>query len=312
MAKILHPKNLLFFLISFSFFFAIGLLLSFSSEAYEKEVFWDAPYQINKEIEKFADRFKLDFTFGYGYYYYPALITGFYKDDPKLDLYLDKLGLKFSENTGTFRLAATVAITKELGIYLVVPTGIVKFNEKTGTEQLPEEDKFKFEVGDIFGGVYLHILPETKYSPNLVINIDVNSDTAKYSSLGDGVWDFTGGIQARKLLSSYFYLFALGDYTYKMEKHDVQPGNVIGYGGGFGFILGGGNNIIEASLKGAEIAESKISDKPFLDKNRDLIFNLSLKSLIKRASFAITIGNLNHGLDIKGINSGFEVSFPLF
>jgi len=312
MAKILHPKNLMFFLISFSSLFVIGLLVSFSSEAYEREVVWDEPYQTNKEIEKLADRFKLDFTFGYGYYSYPALITGIYGRDPKIDFYLEKLGLKFSENTGTFRLAATVAITKSLGIYLVVPTGIVKFNEKTGTEQLPEEDKFKFEVGDIFGGVYLHILRESKYLPSLVINIDANSDTAKYSSLGDGVWDITGGVQARKLLSSYFYLFALGDYTHKMEKNNVQPGNVIGYGGGLGFIFGGGNNVIEASLKGAEIGESKINDQPFLDKNRDLIFNLSLKSLIKHASFSITIGNLNHGLDIKGINSGFEVSFPLF
>jgi len=120
------------------------------------------------------------------------------------------------------------------------------------------------------------------------------------------------GVQARKLLSSYFYLFALGDYTHKLEKNNVQPGDVIGYGGGLGFIFCGGNNVIEASLKGAEIGESKINDQPFLDKNRDLIFNLSLKSLIKHASFSITIGNLNHGLDIKGINSGFEVSFPLF
>jgi hypothetical protein len=310
MAKTWPPKILLFLLICF--LLIIGLLISSSSEAYEKEVVWDEPYQTNKEIEKLADRFKLDFTFGYGYYSYPALITGIYGTDPKVDFYLDKLGLKFSENTGTFRLAATATIAKGLGIYLVVPTGIVKFHEKTGMEQLPEEDKFKFEVGDIFGGIYLHILPETKYLPNLVINIDANSDTAKYSSLGDGVWDFTGGIQARKLLSSYFYLFALGDYTYKMEKNNVQPGNVVGYGGGLGFIFGGGNNIIEASLKGAEIAESKINDKPYFDKNRDLIFNLSLKSLIKRASFSITIGNLNHGLDIKGINSGFEASFPIF
>jgi hypothetical protein len=70
-------------------------------------------------------------------------------------------------------------------------------------------------------------------------------------------------------------------------------------------------SVIEASLKEAEIAESKINDNPFFDKNRDLIFNLSLKSLIKREGLSITIGNLNHGLDIKGINSGFEVSFPL-
>jgi hypothetical protein len=221
MAKILRLDILYFLLISF--LFTLGLLISSSSEAYEKEVGLDEPYQTNREIEKLADRFKLDFTFGYGYYSNPALTTGIYKTDPKIDIYRDKLGLKFSENTGTFRLAATVAITKWLGIYLVVPTGIVKFNEKTGAEQSPEEDKYKFEVGDIFGGVYLHILPETKYLPNLVINIDANSDTAKYSSLGDGVWDFTGGVQMRKLLSSYFYLFALGDYTYKMEKNNVQP-----------------------------------------------------------------------------------------
>src|SRR5688572_5938811 len=64
-----------------------------------------------------ADSIHLDLTIGYGV----AQIEhpySFYDFDPTLDAYLERLGLDYSENSATFTLTGSVAVSSFFGFYL--------------------------------------------------------------------------------------------------------------------------------------------------------------------------------------------------
>ncbi len=222
------------------------------------------------------------------------------------------LDLDYSENMMTVRLTATYALTPNAGFYFAVPFGAVKF--KTAEDPIArifEEDSIKAGVGDIYGGIYYNILSGSKNTPNIVLNLDVNSDVAKFWSLGDGLWDFTASLQARQLLSDSFFVYGLSDYTERLKKNGVKPGQVIGYGGGFGFISGNGSSINEFGLRAAQYSKTTKNGVTLLDKSDDLTLIWASKALYKGLSTAFTIGNLNKGFSFKQNTFGFEFSFPI-
>jgi len=289
--------------------FVFMLLIPDLGHSYEREVILGDVYQTEKEKESLKDRFRLDVSVGYGYSY-AQILTGIYGPDPKLATYLDRLDMDYSENLAALRLTATYAMTSKMGIYFSVPFGAVKYKKEEGIRRIFEEDKLGFGLGDIYGGIYYNILSGSKTTPNIVINVDANSDIAKYYSLGDGLWDITPGIQIRQLLSDSFYILGLADYTFRLKKKEIEPGDIFGYGGGIGFILG--SSALELGLKAATIDETKIDNTTLFDKDKDLAFFMAIKSLYKGMGFYLTIGNLDEGIDLERNSFGFEFSFPIF
>ncbi len=278
---------------------------------YEREIVLSEEYQTEREKVVLKDRFRLDLGFGYGLSY-AQILTGLYGLDPHIEAYLESLGLEYSETYGVFRVAGIYALSPRTGVYLGVPFSAVELKHEKGVARLFEESDVEFGVGDVYGGAYYHLLLEGKRTPSVIASLDMNSDMAKYSSLGDGTWDFTGGIYARKYVSDSFYVFGMADYTARLEKHDTDPGDVFGYGGGIGFLLGG--SFLEVGLRAASIGETKIGEATWFDSDEDLALTFALKSppFVRGGDARIIIANLDEGFDIKRNTFGFEYSFPIF
>jgi len=273
--------------------------------AYEKEVVLGEGYQTLKEKERykfkteevtFKDRFKLDLNFGIGGYYGGSSNLQIYGIDPEIERYVQRLGMTYSENAGVIRLTASYFLTPKLVIYVGVPFGLVLVDKgQEGLAQLFDEDELRFGVGDVSGGITYTLLSGTETRPNIAIAVDIDSTTSKYYSLGDGLWDYTIGTQVNQLLSKSFYIFGMGSYTFRSEKNGIDPGNIVGYGGGIGFLAGQGR--IEAGLKTFKYAETKIDNSTLFEKSDNLVFNLNFVTPFgsgKIGGMNLIVGNLEH------------------
>ncbi|MHC4110032.1 MAG: hypothetical protein ACYSUY_03095 [Planctomycetota bacterium] len=277
--------------------------------SYEREVVLSEEYQTRREKEVIEDRFRLDlgWTYGMTTSTESSIITGWYDLDPAFAYYLDRLGLEYSSNFLSMRATATYLISSRLGISTTVPFGVVEpKRERDGI--FPNYDsEYEFGIGDISGGINYCLVPETERIPNVVVGLDLNSNTSKYTSLGNGVWDIAGGLQVRKLLSESFYVLGLSDYTYTMEEKGVNPGDVIGYGGGIGFLLGKGN-IAEVRLKKYDIGESEIGGRKWLPENDSLLLTLSLRTNV--GSMNVFLAGFEEGFHHERTLFGIEYVFP--
>ena len=314
---------LILFILSLFAIFIFTLLKQNIGFSYEREIILSDEYQTEKEKERyeglvkpedekinFKDRFHLDISGGHGFSYAnSASITGLYSLSDEFETYLDRLDMEFSSNLAQLRLTATYLFNPKMGIYLGLPVGMVRERDE-GRGRSDGSSNISGGVGDVYGGIFYNVLSETKYMPNVIINFDANANTAKFVSLGDGLWDFTLGIQPRKFVAKSLYLFGVADYTFRLEEKNIDPEGIIGYGGGVGIIWGG--NIIEPGLKAYHIGEVEVDSETLFYDNEDLIFNVAWKSLFYRGNLNFTVGNLDEGLDISTTTIGFEYSFPIF
>lgn len=298
-----------------SFALLLSLSLSCIAHAYEKEIVLGEVYQTEKEKETLKDRFRLDLSLSYGYSY-AQILTGLYGLDRKFATYLNRLDMDYLNDLYAVRLTATYAISNKIGMYLAVPfgAGSLKKAEEAldGDDTLArffEEDKIGVGIGDIYGGIYFNLLSGTRNRPDIVVYGDVNSDVAKHYPLGDGFWDITAGMQIRQLISDSFYIFGMGDYTHRLKKKNVEPGGIVGYGGGIGFLSS--SSAFEIGLKAAKIDETKIDNKVFFEKDEDLALSIALKSLYKGMGMSFNISNLDEGFNLKKNTFGFEINFPI-
>jgi hypothetical protein len=286
------------------------LFLSTIGITSEREVVLGEEYQTRREKEAIEDRFRLDFGFAYGMTTSTesSIITGWYDLDPAFATYLDMLDLEYSRNFFSMRLTGTYLINPRLGISANVPFGFVEpRREREGIFPNYDED-YEFDVGDIRGGIFYCLVPETEKIPNVIVSLDVDSDTSKYTSLGNGVWDVAGGLRVQKLLFKPFYAFGLSDYTYTMEKNDVDPGDVTGYGGGLGLILGEGN-LVEIGLKQFDIGESEINGIKWLPENDSLLLTVSLRT--NAGSMNVFLAGFEDGFHHDRTLFGIEYVFPI-
>jgi len=308
--------------ISFTSFILVLFLSLFLGQdvviALEREIILEDTYQTQQEKERyqreeeeisFADRFRLDFSIGYGYSY-AQILTGIYGPGPALQTYLNQLDMEFSENLLTSRLTASYMVNPRTFAYFGVPFGVVELQTEAGSTQLLPEQEYEFGVGDLFGGVGYLLLPETESVPSTIINLDINSDTTEHYSLGDGLWDVTGGARISKSLSKSFYTFGVASYTDRLEKNDIEPGNIVGYGGGIGFLSE--DMRVEIGLKAAQIDETEFNNATLFNDDEDLAFNFSVYSLFEGGfNFHFTMGNLDEGMDFERNTFGFELSVPI-
>lgn len=302
------------FLAIVSLFTLLTLSLTCVVYAYEKEIVLGEVYQTEKEKERykvsFRDRFALDLNFGIGGYYGGASNLQILGIDPDVNTYVKNLGMDYSETVGAIRLTATFFITPQFAVYIGAPFGVVTVDkEQEGLAQFFEEDDLKVGVGDIYGGLALTLLSGTEAKPNIAIFFNADADTSKFYSLGDGLWDFTVGGQINQLLSRSFYVFGTGDYTYRLKKKDIDPGNIVGYGGGFGFLLSGKSRI-EAGLRAHRYYETKFDSRTLFKEADDLAFNLKFAS--KLGSMNFIIGNLNEGFEFGKNTVVLEYTIPLY
>jgi len=303
---------------SILFLFLIVLLGHNAAFASERDIILEESYQTEGEKQRyrtgeeqisFSDRFHLNFGIGYGYSYAQTL-TGIYGPDPALETYLEQLGMEFSENLGTFRITASYMINPRTFAYFGVPFGLVELHTEEGSTLFSEDYDYEFGVGDLYGGLGYLLLPETESIPSTIINLDINSDTTEYYSLGDGLWDITGGAKVSKSLAKSFYVFGVGNYTERLEKNDIEPGNIVGYGGGIGFLLT--SSRIEIGIKEAQIDETEFNNAILFPDGEDLALNFSIYSLFEGGgSFHFNWGNLDEGMDFERNTFGFEFSVPI-
>jgi len=311
------PGRVNFFLV-IQFLF---LLLFFGQEiaiAFEREIILEESYQTEQEKQRyqrdkeqmsFEDRFHLDFGIGYGFSYTQTL-TGIYGPDSRTQTYLNQLGMEFSENLGTFRLRASYMLDPRTFAYFGVPFAVVKLQTEQGSRFVVPENEYKFGVGDLYGGLGHVLLPETEAIPSTTIYLDINADNAKYYSLGDGLWGITGAGRISKSLDKSFYVFGTGNYTERQEKNDIEPGKIVGYGGGVGFHVG--SSRVEIGVTEAQIDETEFNNAILFPDNEDLTLNISVYSLFEgRGSFHFNWGNLDEGMDFERNTFGFEFSIPI-
>ena len=278
--------------------------------SFEREVVLSEEYQTERETEVLKDRFRLDlgWTYGITTSTETSIITGWYDLSPAFAYYLDRLDLEYSRNFVSMRTTATYLINSRLGISATVPFGFVEPRREREGIFPNYDEEYEFDVGDIRGGIFYCLLRETEQIPNVIVNFDLDSNTSKYTSLGNGVWDIAGGLRVQKLLSESFYVFGLSDYTYTMEENDVDPGDITGYGGGIGLILGGGN-IAEIGLKQYEIDESEIGGIKWLPDNDSLLLNLSFRTNV--GSVNMFMAGFDEGISHDRTMFGIEYVLPI-
>lgn len=305
--------------------FVFVVLKSSVGLAYEKEIILSEAYQTKKEKELYQfeeekvsflakKRFHLDIGFSTGIYGSAFNSdTWIYGPPPELKTYLKQLDMEYSENLFTLSVSGTYVISPKMGIYLGIPFGVVLTKGEPaggGLKRLFVEENIEFGIGDVYGGVYYQILSEPKYWLSVIGSLGIDSNTAEFLSLGDGLWDFTPFVRVSKFITRSFYLFGVGGYTYRLEENNIDPGGIVSYGGGMGFLFG--DRLMEAGLTGRSIGKTKFGSETLFKSNEDLIFNISSRSLVKGIDMDITIGNLNEGLDAKINTVGVAFTWHVF
>ncbi len=290
--------------------FFLLIILSFTSIdkaiAYEREIILEDKYQAKGEKESLQDKFKFDFSLGYGFSY-AQVVTGIYEVTPAFRTYLRRLDLDYAETISSYRFTTTFLATPTLGIYIAVPFGLVEIEELKEGQLIPDWE-YEVGVGDVYGGIFYTILQETQDRPSLTISVDANSDIAEHYSLGNGVWDYTTGFQSRKFVADSIFLSVLGDYTFKESKNGVEPGDTIGYGGGIGFVTR--SFMFEVGLKAYEIEETKLDGATFFQKDEDLVLTARLKHMGSGSSFNLSVSNINEDFDWERNVFGFDITIP--
>lgn len=263
-----------------------------------------------EETAEIRERFTVDLGIGYGYSYSDSVSFAYLTQlMPEAEIYLERLGLTLSQNGVTLRLSTFFAVTPAFGFYVMVPYGMVETKAETN---LPGLINIKFGVGDIRVGSYLSLLSETERRPKVTLGLDYDTDTAIYSSLGDGTRSFTITADVRKFISPSVYLVGTVDHTFRMEKNEVEPGDIRGYGGGIGFLTGSGQSKFVALLKKVTVDEAKLNGFVLLDGSSDLSLTLTWLDIVRGIHSSFYATRLNEGLDFKKNSFGFNFNFPLF
>ncbi len=281
-----------------------------TASAFEREVVLGEEYQTKREAAAMEDRFRLDlgWTYGITTSTESSIISGWYDLDPAFAFYLERLDMEFSRNFVSMRTTATYLISPRLGVSATVPFGLVEPRRERDGIFPNYDEEYDFAVGDISGGVNYCIVPETERIPNVVIGFDLNADTAKFTSQGNGVWDVTGGLRVQKFLSKSFFAFGLSDYTYTMEKNDIDPGDIVGYGGGIGFVPYK-EMILEIGLKQYEIGEAEFRGDKLLPENDSLLLTVSLRT--DTGSVNMFLAGFEGGMSSDRTTFGIEYVFPI-
>lgn len=255
-------------------------------------------YQLESEKETLKDKLSLEIGWSYGVFL-PGLGANRFPERPSKE-FLDTLDMTYSENNSSFFLGAKYLATSKLEVYAGIPFALLLQieNNEGGNRRTRGGLTSKWGgVGDIYGGISYALVTESKYRPLVITTVDINSAFSKYTSMGDGFWDITPMLSLRKFISGPIYVKGLAGYTHRLDRKGVDPGEIISYGGGLGFLSGDKN--IELDLKRSHAADTKIGDRTVEKSNEDLVMNIAFTSVFgKRTStFGVFLGGLEEGFN---------------
>lgn len=272
--------------------------------AYENEVPKPERYQTEAEKER-APRFQIELGLGYGFSATDRMVTaGLLRQGPATQTMLDRLGLTMSETLLMMRVTGRLAFTPDYGVYATLPVGVVqKQPEEDRLPGIVESDDYAVGLGDVSAGGWAHVVQERTFVPDITTTVDVNWNNTQYTSLGDGLIGITPGVHLRKyvLQEPPIYLLASGDWTYRFEQDDVEPGNVWSASGGVGTLAFDGQWRIESRLRYARVGETTVDSMTIPDDD-DLTLILSLSSPLAGARVSAFFSGIDDGLGLHPLH----------
>lgn len=311
MVKIVFLKMLLrkIFVSIIMIFLFISLMSDYAFSDYRIESENQNIYEEESDGVGFGDRFDMYFDVGVGNYYGNIAFYRLFGLNNDIKKYVDRLGLKYSENIMTFNIATSYVLTNNVILFLGIPFGwidVLKDKNYTISEVF---DSLEFDledsqvaIGDVYGGLMLNIYGH----PEISFTFGVKSNTSEYFSLGDGLWGYSFSAKIKQLLSKSYYIYGDGQYMFRSKENGISPGDISKYGGGFGFTDGQSGGA-EIGLKVSNFRQTKIDDIILFDDADDLSFNLDIHwGDGWRLSWVL--GNLE---DFEFDDSYFSVTIPI-
>lgn len=292
------------------------LMVGFSLQvqAGEENVLPPEAYRSTREHVQYK-RLKLDLSVGYGVSYSTSAavaLGGFQELEAGQEEVLDRLGLTISDDLLSLRLTGTYAPSRRVGFFASVPVGVVQ-NRPEGARvvDIVSNDP-EVGLGDMTAGTYFHLLDETRNRPTLAISVEVDTDTSRHTSLGDGLWSGRTLLEARKFVSPAVYLVGAGEYSYRPGTKGLESSDIAGVAAGLGFRLLSGQSIIEIRVKDLRVSEYRTRNTMLVPKDSGLVLTVAMRSLTERMIVRAYASGLEDGVSVKQNNYGFALEVPLF
>jgi hypothetical protein len=229
-----------------------------------------------------------------------------------------EIGFSYSENTFLYQgntirsltllFTGRYGITNDLLVYIIAPFHY-NYNEIL-TEGKSEYHK-SIGLGDLRGGVNYQIMYEGFRKPDLMLSLEIKSNTGKspYNTppdkapLGTGHWECSVGLKSVRTIDPVV-LFAGVDYTFVFERkikgNKIKPGDSIHLELGTGFAL---NDEISMSFRtiGSYTFQPKENNKEYGKISTPFLFNFSLVKILGESKFiqpSVSFGITNDATDL--------------
>ena len=137
-------------------------------------------------------------------------------------------------------------------------------NVVAGTSSRDEDRGF----GDVSGDLRYQLLGEGPGRPDLILDLNVKSNSGGQTLRGSGHWNVGGGLTVVKTLDPAVVFARLG-YTETLKRRGFNPGNIVEYRFGFGFSLNDRVSL-NTQLSGAFMGRSRQQGTQILRSSREV------------------------------------------
>jgi hypothetical protein len=256
-------------------------------------------------------RFSFRLGVAYGLSYLDEMAaTGLARPGPEAARYLDLVGQKVSNTAVEISVTTAYQLSGTSFIFAQLPMGVVE-KRLNGQARVPLS-QYAAALGEVGAGYSRELVGESSRRPKIELTVSVAPGLARYTSLGDGLWDAAAGLRLRKYLARTLYGLAEADYTYRFEKAGVQPGEIVDAGLGAGRLMGSGAWRLEAAVKAYRIAGSTAGKQVLLGQSNDLVVQASLVNAADGNRINLNISQLDKGINIKTNSIGFDWTMPIW
>lgn len=249
------------------------------------------------------------FGVGYGFSFPTSGLEGLALVKPEGGVYgdyLDRTGTEFSENVVKFQLGVGFDVTEKMGVFLYIPAGIV---DQPASSTLPGLVEFDAGIGDLYGGLSYKLMAETEAQPRVDLFLSADSNLAKFTSLGDGLWSVRPGIQASKYFSDSVYGLASVSYERYFEKNSVDREDSFSVGGGLGTFVGSGKLKVDLELHYLHAGEIKVANTGTIPSSDSYSITLGLREAGEKVSGQFYLAGLNEDFEFDAVRVGFDITY---
>ena len=147
-------------------------------------------------------------------------------------------GQEFKSRTWDNSISLQYGLIDGLQLGLQVPVFVNAVQEsntstKAGVVTTRNEDR---GLGDVSGDIRYQLLGEGPGRPDLILDVNVKSNSGGQTLRGSRHWNVGGGLTLVKTLDPAVVFARLG-YTETIKRRGFNPGNIVEYRFGFGFSL---------------------------------------------------------------------------